>query len=290
MPEAPPEQVFRATFRVIKGDAFSPELTDTNTVRFKNRSRNYSERLNLLFRRSPVSHGFVGTEVLALDGYLNHNRENNIRCSFSGFSTEGKDLVVHFDIHIDPSYTIVQAKDVEKILAKEITLDESLFFQNLTIDATSLEVKSVDVLLTSTTTSSPSTVTSQPVTQTPPPPRRCFPLQLPYCSKLPYNITTYPNLMNHRNLKEVKDDVITFRELVDAECYRHAYDFVCQILQPSCVTGDDEDEMILPCRSFCRDFMAGCGSRLSEKVKELIDCSKFPEIRCAAKPGRRALR
>jgi hypothetical protein len=68
MPESPPEQVFRATFRVIKGDSFSPELTDTNNTKFKNRSRNYSERLNLLFRRSPVSHGFMGTEVLALDG------------------------------------------------------------------------------------------------------------------------------------------------------------------------------------------------------------------------------
>ncbi|XP_068898618.1 atrial natriuretic peptide-converting enzyme isoform X2 [Tenebrio molitor] len=267
MPESPPEQVFRATFRVIKGDSFSPELTDTNNTKFKNRSRNYSERLNLLFRRSPVSHGFMGTEVLALDG------------------TDGKDLVVHFNIHIDPSYTIVKAKDVEKILAKEVILEESLFFQNLTIDANSLEVKSVDVILESTTTPLPSTVVSQAVTQTPTPPRKCFPLQLKYCSKLSYNITTYPNLMGHRNIKEVKDDVITFRELVDAECYRHAYEFICQILQPSCIKGDDQDEMVLPCRNFCRDFMAGCGGRLSEKIKEVLDCSKFPEYSCATKPG-----
>ncbi|XP_972040.2 atrial natriuretic peptide-converting enzyme [Tribolium castaneum] len=266
MPEAAPEQVFRGTFRVIKGDFFTPDLTDTNTTKFKNRSRSYTERLNLLFRRSPVGHGFMGTEVLALDG------------------TEGKDLIVHFNVHIDPTYTIVQARDVEKILAKEITLDESLFFQNLTIDASSLEVKSVDLLLDSTTTSSPSTE-PQRVTQTPAPPRKCFPLQLKYCTKLPYNVTTYPNLMGHRNVIEVKDNVITFRELVDAECYRHAYDFICQILQPSCVSGEGQDEMILPCRSFCREFMAGCGARLSEKMKESLDCSQFPEYSCAAKPG-----
>lgn len=69
MPETPPEQVFRATFRVIKGDTFSLDLTNTNSTIFKNHSRNYSERLNLLFRRSPVSSGFIGSEVLALDGY-----------------------------------------------------------------------------------------------------------------------------------------------------------------------------------------------------------------------------
>lgn len=69
MPETPPEQVFRATFRIIKGDTFSLDLTDTNSTIFRNHSRSYGERLNLLFRRSPVSSGFMGTEVLALDGY-----------------------------------------------------------------------------------------------------------------------------------------------------------------------------------------------------------------------------
>lgn len=77
---------------------------------------------------------------------------------------------------------------------------------------------------------------------------------------------------------------------VDAECYRYAYDFICQVLQPSCRKGDREDAMVLPCRSFCRDFLTGCGSRLSGHIKEALDCNTFPEYRgdesCLVKPGK----
>lgn len=70
LPQAPEDQLFKATFKVVKGDVFSSELTDTNSTKFKNTSRNYKERLNLLFRRSPVKNGFIGSDVLALDGYV----------------------------------------------------------------------------------------------------------------------------------------------------------------------------------------------------------------------------
>ncbi|XP_074041256.1 atrial natriuretic peptide-converting enzyme isoform X1 [Leptinotarsa decemlineata] len=270
LPQNPDEQIFRATFRVIEGDTFSSDLADPSTNKFKNRSRDYRERLNLLFRRSSVKHGYMGTEVLALDG------------------TEDKDLIVHFNIHIDPYYVNIKAKDLEAILANEISVEESLFFKNLTIDSTSLEVIPSDVLPRTGTTTNPTTL-SQAVTKAPDPPRRCFPLELEYCKKLSHNVTTYPNIFTHRDIREVKNDVISFRELVDVECYRHAYEFLCQLLQPACKKGTDEDEMILPCRSFCRDFMAGCGSRLQGKIKESLDCSRFPEFgkdgNCFTKPG-----
>lgn len=80
-----------------------------------------------------------------------------------------------------------------------------------------------------------------------------------------------------------------YRELVDAECYRLAYDFVCQILQPTCISSQPEDLLQLPCRSFCREFWNGCGNRLPDKFKPLLDCSNFPEYvdqgGCRAKPG-----
>ncbi|XP_018562305.1 atrial natriuretic peptide-converting enzyme [Anoplophora glabripennis] len=271
LPQYPDEQIFRATFRVIDGDFFTSELADPSTNQFKNRSKDYRERLNLLFRRSSVKHGYLGTEVLALDG------------------TENEDLIVHFNIHIDPAYVSIQAKDLEAILSNEISVEESLFFKNLTIDTKSLEVHPSNVLPQVTSTTPPTTTFSQIVTQTPPPPRKCHPLQLEYCRKLPYNLTTYPNILKHKTLKDVSEDVITFRELVDAECYRHAYEFVCQVLQPSCRKGEEEDEIILPCRSFCRDFIAGCGSRLTGRFKDLLDCNRFPEYgvegMCLTKPG-----
>lgn len=146
------------------------------------------------------------------------------------------------------------------------------------------------MLLEATTTFRPTTIVLEQVnTKAPLPKRRCSLLQLPYCSKLKYNMTTYPNLMGHQTIEDVYENVITFRELVDAECYRHAYDFICQILQPSCTKGASTDEMVLPCRNFCRDFMSGCGNRLSESIKEMLDCSKFPEYNCVAKPGKNLL-
>lgn len=153
------------------------------------------------------------------------------------FRTEDKDLIVHFNVHIDPTYVELNAKEIEDILAEEIGLKESIYFKNITIDSGSLEVKPSNLLPQPTTVTSPTTAVSQAVTQTPAPPRRCSARQLPYCNKLPYNITTYPNLLDHKNVKDVEDHVIAFRELVDAECYRHAYEFVCQVLQPPCVKG-----------------------------------------------------
>lgn len=76
---------------------------------------------------------------------------------------------------------------------------------------------------------------------------------------------------------------------MDAECYPLAYDFVCQVLQPACRASQPEDLLELPCRSFCREFWNGCGSRLPEKIKRALDCSNFPEYTgpgsCRPKPG-----
>jgi 3',5'-cyclic AMP phosphodiesterase CpdA len=66
--DPPGERVFRAMFRVVQGDAFSPELADPATEQFRIRARDYRERLNLVFRRSDLRPAFLGTEVLALDG------------------------------------------------------------------------------------------------------------------------------------------------------------------------------------------------------------------------------
>lgn len=49
------------------------------------------------------------------------------------------------------------------------------------------------------------------VTVAPHVPRKCAPLTLSYCNNLGYNITTYPNILDHRSIKEVRDNVITFR-------------------------------------------------------------------------------
>jgi len=74
--DPPGDQVFRAMFRVVRGDTFSPELADPTTEQFRIRTRDYRERLNLVFRRSDLRPAFLGTEVLALDGSVPLERGN----------------------------------------------------------------------------------------------------------------------------------------------------------------------------------------------------------------------
>jgi len=66
--DPPGDQVFLATFRVIKGDSFATELADPSTDAFRIRSREYRDRLNLIFRRSWLKLSFLAADVLALDG------------------------------------------------------------------------------------------------------------------------------------------------------------------------------------------------------------------------------
>ena len=60
--------MFLASFRVTDGDSFAAELADPSTEAFRIRSREYRDRLNLAYRRSPLKISFIASEVLALDG------------------------------------------------------------------------------------------------------------------------------------------------------------------------------------------------------------------------------
>lgn len=48
--------------------------------------------------------------------------------------------------------------------------------------------------------------------------RECSPVTLSLCSHLPYNSTSYPNLVGHTTKDALMRDLVAFRELLDAEC------------------------------------------------------------------------
>ncbi|XP_014225534.1 atrial natriuretic peptide-converting enzyme [Trichogramma pretiosum] len=284
--DQPRDQVFLATFRVAEGDAFLPELADPSTEAFRQRSRSYRDRLNLVFKRSPLQSAFVAAEILALDGI------------------EYEDLYVRFDARFDARYAKnLNSETIRSILERELDPASNRFFGNLTIDVASIEVQesvsAVNQLALQTNGSSGTgsdDEDGQPATTTSRPWRSCSPRQFSYCSSQQLdarhdNLTTsYPNWLGHQDLQEVNDDIIAFRELVDAECYERAYDFICQLLQPACVESPfGEDALRPPCRDFCREFWAGCGSRLPERLRQALDCSNFPEhsdeASCLPKPG-----
>lgn len=180
------------------------------------------------------------------------------------------------------------------VFLEQINLNGTNYFPNITLDTSSLEINEVTDFMEITPSTSSSPLGQQDVSESPvvdkKPPRQCEPLRLAYCKTIGYNITTYPNLLGHQTLSDVTKDIITFRELVDSECFRQAYDFVCRLLQPPCYYRDPMEPIVGPiCREYCLEFQKGCGSRIPERFKSFFDCENFPESTgaqtCHNQPG-----
>merc|ERR1711923_509179 len=54
--------------------------------------------------------------------------------------------------------------------------------------------------------------------------RQCVPIESGYCSNLPYNITTYPNMLGHQNIQQVDMVIDMIKEIVDSNCHPLAYE------------------------------------------------------------------
>lgn len=276
-PEPLPDRIFRARLRVVDGDSWIPELADQSTPRFQQRARDYRERINLIMRRSDLREPYEGSEILALDG------------------NEGEDLTLHFAMYFDPYAELVSTADLHSILMEEIISEHPRYFRNLTIDPSSLIIKEVlgqfdDIPGTSSSPLGGKDDEISEVVTTVRPPRKCEPLRLNYCRSVGYNMTTYPNFFGHGSIEEVEADLISFRELVDAECFRQAFDFVCRLLQPPCEYRRIEEPVAGKiCRQYCQAFWSGCGDRLPERFKKFLDCERFPESTaiqsCHSRPG-----
>lgn len=199
-------------------------------------------------------------------------------------SEDNNNIVVHFNMIFDPYAGLVSSGELLALFHEELSDSQSHHFANMTVDVASVSIKETTGLIEEPIMSSSplggSDETTEPTTTTPRPvPRRCEPLQLSYCRNVGYNVTTYPNLLGHANYDAVLEDVIVFRELVDGECFREAYDFVCRLLQPPCETHGTSQQPTpgAICREYCEAFMAGCGGRLPARFRAHFDCERFPE-------------
>lgn len=225
-------------------------------------------------------------------------------------SSDGQpDLTVHVNLHFDPYRALVSAADLTAIFLDEINAPAARrrHFADLTVDPHSVHIAEVrgdqsDALHSAfavrpriaDSTATPSDHRTSPASAAvpvpPQPPRVCQPLRLPYCASIGYNRTVYPNLLGHSNIAEVNADLIAFRELVDAECYRQAFDFVCRLLQPPCAEHAPLEAQAQPlCREYCQEFWQGCGARVPERFRRYFDCERYPESvgahSCQGRPG-----
>ncbi|XP_064555858.1 uncharacterized protein LOC135440544 isoform X3 [Drosophila montana] len=265
-PEPLPDRVFRGKFMVLN-DKWSMELANQNSLRFQHKARDYRERINLTLRRSDLREAYEGSEILALDG-----------------SEDNNNIIVHFNMIFDPYAGLVSSGELLALFHEELSDAQSRHFANMTVDVSSVTIKEttgqIEEPIMSSSPLGGHDETTEPTTTTPRPlPRRCEPLQLNYCRNVGYNVTTYPNMLGHATYEQVVEDVIVFRELVDGECFREAYDFVCRLLQPPCETHGISQQPTpgAICREYCEAFMAGCGGRLPARFRQHFDCERFPE-------------
>ncbi|KAL0893812.1 hypothetical protein ABMA27_013941 [Loxostege sticticalis] len=246
-------QTFRGSF-VVGSWGQSPEgrdlpLNDTREARLQ-------RALVDLYQNSELRSCFVSGEILALD-----NVEDGER--------------VHFEVSFEPIFTAVTTSEVAAVLSRELAapahlplaaLPETLHIEENSV-ISSLELENTETTIEEEPTTEAMTTEVEEIS-------KCYPKTLSICSHLPYNTTTYPNLVGHTSKDAILRDLVAFRELLDAECSHLAQDFVCQMLQPRCELG----RLVRPCRAYCRAFHAGCGARLPERLRAFFDCSQhFPD-------------
>ncbi|XP_063531173.1 atrial natriuretic peptide-converting enzyme isoform X1 [Cydia strobilella] len=245
-------QTFRGSFVTAWGAEAGEEPKGNHT-----REGVMRQALHDLYRNSELRSCFVSADVLALD-----SAEEGTR--------------VHFEVSFEPIFTAVSTGEVVAVLARELNAPTGYF--NVTVLPDTLHIEESTVIssqaLQETDATPVDTPTTEAVTaETVEEPRECAPVTLSLCSSLPYNATTYPNLIGHQNKDALLRDLVAFRELLDAECSHLAQDFVCQMLQPRCT----DSRLVPPCRAYCRAFHAGCGARLPDRLRPHFDCSRFPD-------------
>jgi len=116
--------------------------------------------------------------------------------------------------------------------------------------------------------------------------RQCVPLEAGYCSQLPYNVTTLPNILGHTHNHQVLHTISTIKTIVDSGCYPLSYELLCQFVQPICY----KERIVPPCQAFCQEFLDSCGDKLPSNIGDHLDCNILPNEAdgpgaCISKPG-----
>ena len=135
--------------------------------------------------------------------------------------------------------------------------------------------------------------------------RKCVPLESGYCSNLPYNITTYPNMLGHKTIEEVDMVIDVIKEVVDSGCHPLAYEMLCMTVQPVCyndkvhvsliphvsLTHVSRVQVVSPCSAFCSEFLDACDGYIPRGLLDTVRCDQLPTEAdgpgaCISKPGR----
>lgn len=106
---------------------------------------------------------------------------------------------------------------------------------------------------------------------------RCEEINIPMCRGIGYNMTKFPNDMNHETQDEAGLEVHQFWPLVEIKCSADLKFFLCSMYTPICI--EDYHKPLPVCRSVCERARAGCEPIMKQYSFEWPDrmkCENFP--------------
>lgn len=106
---------------------------------------------------------------------------------------------------------------------------------------------------------------------------RCEEITIPMCRGIGYNMTSFPNEMNHETQDEAGLEVHQFWPLVEIKCSPDLKFFLCSMYTPICL--DDYHKPLPVCRSVCERARAGCApimQQYSFEWPERMACEHLP--------------
>lgn len=107
---------------------------------------------------------------------------------------------------------------------------------------------------------------------------KCHKRTLNFCaSVLPFNTTTFPNIIGDTNRFEVKRSLPFFGFLAKSSCNKRLDELLCLLLEPPCSI--HSGAAIPPCKKFCRLALEGCNEYIPATLalSSVFDCRQYPD-------------
>ncbi|XP_041104632.1 frizzled-6-like [Polyodon spathula] len=112
----------------------------------------------------------------------------------------------------------------------------------------------------------------------------CEPIKVHRCLGMHYNMTFFPNMMEHYDQDIAAKKMEPFVPLISLSCSPEVHKFMCEAFVPACT---DQNKVINPCRSLCERVHSDCGKVIDTfgvTWPPELDCGRLEECR-GSQPG-----
>ncbi|CAH2285737.1 frizzled-6 isoform X1 [Pelobates cultripes] len=100
----------------------------------------------------------------------------------------------------------------------------------------------------------------------------CEPITVPRCIGMTYNMTFFPNMMEHYDQDIAASKMEPFLPLLNLHCSPEVHAFLCQAFVPACT---EPKNVAMPCRSLCKTVYSDC-----KQMIDTFDITWPDELEC----------